>query len=258
MPGFRIVFVLLAAAAAWSVAIGGHELIGHGGVCAVDPACTWRYADGMYFDGRLDAGAWQSALIAGGSIFNILLGLACAVLLTVAPRLPVALRLLFWALMTACLIQSGSYIAFGPMIHDGMDWARLQAMELWPPAAQMAAGLALIAIGIWLARHFLPAVDGVGVGGVGLVVTALAGFSLTSLATGLIVPSDDRMMMIWGGIGNGTGFMSWMLLALVPGRARPAPAQDLTLRSLAWLGVFAVFIAGYLAVLGPGISFHSH
>ncbi len=43
--------IFLFACAAWSLCIGAHELLGHGGVCAVDPHCAWYYADAMYFHG---------------------------------------------------------------------------------------------------------------------------------------------------------------------------------------------------------------
>jgi hypothetical protein len=255
---FRYCLVFLAASAAWSLAIGSHELAGHGGVCAIDPNCTWLYVDGMYFHRALAAGAWVNWITAGGSLLNILTALIALVLVWMGFGRGFAVRVFLWSLIAACLVMSGSYIGFGQFIHPGMDWARLLVANEWSSMALVGVGLVLIGIGVLISSRQLHRLGATAGQRAATLVTAMLGFSLTSLTVGLTIPTDDRAMMIWGGVGNGTFFMAWLVLALVPiwGRAS-APSSD---RALAWrdriyLLPFGALTGLYLLVLTPGITF---
>jgi hypothetical protein len=255
---FRYSLIFLAACAAWSLTIGSHELIGHGGVCAIDPNCAWLYADGMYFHRALSAGAWTNWITAGGSLLNIATALGALICLHAGLGRAFALRVFLWSLIAACLIVSGSYIGFGQFIHPGMDWARLQVANDWSAMALVAVGLAIVGFGVQVSAHHLPRLGQTAGQRAATLLMVMLGFSLTSLLVGFVIPTDDRAMMIWGGVGNGTFFMAWLVLALIPIWGRPAPpASD---RPLAWsdslyLIPFVVLSALYVLVLTPGISF---
>jgi hypothetical protein len=255
---FRYCLVFLAACAAWSVTIGSHELGGHGGVCAVDPNCSWRYADGMYFHRALEEGAWTNWITAGGSLLNILTALTGLILVRMGIGKAFAVRVFLWSLIAACLIVSGSYIGFGQFIHPGMDWARLMVANNWNPIALVAVGMGIVVIGVLVSARHLHRLGETTGQRAATLLTAMLGFSLTSLAVGFIIPTDDRAMMIWGGVGNGTFFMAWLVLALVPiwGHAAAAPSDQ----ALAWsdrlsLVPFVILTGLYVLVLTPGINF---
>jgi hypothetical protein len=255
---FRYCLVFLAACAAWSVTIGSHELGGHGGVCAIDPNCSWRYANGMFFHRALSEGAWTNWITAGGSLLNIFTALAALVLVRAGIGKTFAVRVFLWSLIAACLIVSGSYIGFGQFIHDGMDWARLRVANDWDPVALAGAGLVIVAVGVAVSARQLHRLGDTAGHRAATLLTVMLGFSLTSLIVGFIIPTDDRAMMIWGGVGNGTFFMAWLLLALLPfwGRARvSSDDQPLEWRDRIYLVPFVIPTILYVLVLTPGITF---
>jgi hypothetical protein len=255
---FRYCLVFLAACAAWSVTIGSHELGGHGGVCAIDPNCSWRYADGMYFHRALGEGAWTNWITAGGSLLNIAMAIFGLILVRMGVGKTFAVRIFLWSLIAACLIVSGSYIGFGQFIHPGMDWARLLIANEWNSLALTMVGLGIVVFGVLVSARQLHRLGASFGQRAATLLTAMLGFSLTSLTVGITIPTDDRAMMIWGGVGNGTFFMAWLVLALIPiwGRAPSAKADA----GLAWsdriyLVPFVILIGLYVLVLTPGISF---
>jgi hypothetical protein len=255
---FRYCLVFLAATAAWSLTIASHELGGHGGVCAIDPNCSWRYADGMYFHRALGEGAWASWITAGGSLLNIVMALVGLILVRLGVGKTFAIRIFLWSLIATCLIVSGSYIGFGQFIHPGMDWARLLVVNDWDSLVLAAVGMGIVVIGVLVSARQLHRLGATTGQRAATLLTAMLGFSLTSLTVGITIPTDDRAMMIWGGVGNGTFFMAWLILALIPiwGRATLL-ADD---KALAWsdrlyLVPFVILTGLYVLVLTPGINF---
>lgn len=252
---------LALAAGAWSLMIGGHEILGHGGAQFLLGGELY-YIDAMYFDGSKLPGFGTHIQRAGGSIFNVLLGFACAWwLFRREPRAP-WLRYFLWVSVLYNLFQSGCYIAFGWAIHPGMDWAILSSLvdPVWAGRALvMAVGGIIIAAALVLTykgMHRLLRPD-LPVRGqkARLLVGAWLTSGLVSIPASLLVPSDDRMMMLLGGIGNSLIFMAWScVLMLVPGPEPPASAADRLL--LRW-PVFVVSLTVallYVFVLGPGID----
>lgn len=255
---FRYSLVFLAACAAWSVTVGSHELGGHGGVCAIDPNCSWRYANGMYFHHSAEEGAWTNWITAAGSLLNVLTALIALVLVRAGVGRTFAVRVFLWSLIAACLIGSGSYIGFGQFIHAGMDWARLLVANDWDPLVLAGAGIGIVLLGVVASARQLHRLGETAGQRAATLLTIMLGFSLTSLAVGFIIPTDDRAMMIWGGVGNGTFFMAWLVLALLPiwGRA----SVSITDRPLEWrdrlyLVPFVILTILYVLVLTPGITF---
>lgn len=259
------VFVFAAACAAWSVSIAAHELVGHGGVCAVNPGCSWLYADAMYFDGTPQTGAWKVAELAAGSILNVLIG-TLALVATIRFRNNLGIvSVPIHLLIPVSFIQAGAYIGLGGFIHDGMDWARLAAMSDAPARTEtvfLVAGVLLILFGVCAAKMTAPvgrSQSGSLPGWPRYLVISYLGFSMTALAASAFVPSEDRWFMLAGGLGGGAFFMSFYLLGLSP--FPPLPARAMCAPSLAQLytaiALCFVITAFYVIVLGSGVHFGS-
>lgn len=249
---------LLVAGAAWSAIIGAHELLGHGGHCALDPNCMWIYADAMYFDGDYADGVVNNWQIAAGSLVAIAFAVIAALVLWYGRPQGFAGYVFLWALAAAGLIQSGAYIAFGWLIHPGMDWAQLVEKAGGGPVPKTAVtvgGVLLILAGVWIARRLMPGAEvrGGTLTGLPLVLATYLGFSVTALAASWFVPAEDRLFMLYGGLGSGTLFMFWFLFAALPGRGVAPPVKI----GNAWATALvpAVVIFAYVFVLGRGIDF---
>ena len=260
----------------WSLSIGGHELIGHGGVCAIDPGCDWQYADAMYFDGSRREGVMADLIRAGGSIFNILLALLATVILGRKTNLDHSTRLVLWLILTINLFQSGSYIAFGWLIHPGMDWAILSQRlpSPWGSIAVTFMGGAVILASFILSRRFYPGANRLSQKCKNLVIPVIA-CACVAVSASLILPTDDRLLMIQGGIGGSIGFLFWMIIqAVLPLPQSMNLSQTNTERQLTenkiaeaeknrmqidshwvYLAISLTLTLLYLLVLSPGLNF---
>ena len=159
-------------------------------------------------------------------------------------------------------LQAGSYIAFGRFIHPGMDWPRITAEA--PPGPWnilvTAVGVVLVTVAFWAGWRymplFLPRRGSSKWQRMRLLLTPYLTATVVSVAAALLVPSDDRLMMVMGGIGNSLFFLAPMLLiAALP--TRPAqPADGDLLLSSRWLIVASTAVATllYTFVLAPGLT----
>lgn len=251
----RVFFVFLLGAGAWGLTIGSHELVGHGGVCALDPNCRWIYADGMYFDGEHGEGAWRQAELAGGAVFNIAFALLSGLWLAFAPPSSWAGRVLLWTLTTFGLVQSGSYIAFGPFIHDGMDWSRLSRQYAWPYPVLALIGGAAIIVGLGLSKYLLERRRVMAPGRFALVLPAWAGAAVAAIGVALIMPTEDRALILLGAVGSSVFFMAWILLLLVPAPSARRSDAPMSVADGAVTALAAALALAYVFWLGPGVSF---
>lgn len=254
--------IMAVAALAWVILMVGHEALGHGLTCVFiggEP----RYIDAMYFDCRCsDAGFWAKKFyIAGGSLFNIVWASICWVLLSRIKSPHVAF--FFWISAIYNFFQAGAYIAFGRYIHEGMDWAVfLEGFDpVWPwHLALWVVGLLSIVAGFRVAwyhqalffapyrptkkqtRYFF--------------LTLLGVSTAISTSASCLVPTDDRFMLIMGGVGNGFTFMlGLVVLAFVP-IPKVYTRLPLSLEPEQWvygLGLGAALL--YIGMMAPGISF---
>ncbi len=250
IPQGAAFYIFLSASAAWSLAIGSHELLGHGGVCALDPGCNWVSANAMYFNGHFTDNRFEGLWRASGSLINLIMG---ALALFWLGRATGLLALFLWQFAAVSFINQGSYIAFGWAIDPGMDWSVLVAGAPDPDLARklvITVGVSLVLFALWvLSRRAVPTPGGHR----HLVIWSMAGFAATALTASALVPTDARLFMLMGGLGSGLFFMSPMaLLAFRPG-VSAGPFQLRLGPAALCLGVTGL----YLLVLGPEIVFAS-
>jgi hypothetical protein len=243
--------------------MAGHELLGHGGAC-VSLGGQALAVDAMYFTcSEIEPAGKDLVYRAAGSIFNVLLAAVCLITLRRLAEPRGWLGYFLWVSAILNLLQSGSYVAFGQFIHPGMDWAMIVAAA---PAALPAAGLAfgagvgLIVSGLLAGKRFEPLFltsgEPMGRQRRRLVLTPYLSASAVSIAASLFVPSDDRMMMLMGGIGNSLFFLWPMLLLL----AWPVREDRLLAGGPNWrprpalVAVAAVVTAIYVLVVSAGIE----
>ena len=251
-------------AAAWAIAMGGHELIGHGGLCMLDPGCEWIYADAMYFDGTRREGWWLNLQRASGSTFNVVLALASAWFLKRGSVYNAGLRVFLWLLIPVNLFHAGSYIGFGWLIHEGMDWARLSqqfSSALLGRTLVSLLGGCVIVLGFYLSRHCYPYSDGRSATirqKVQLMGIPYLACALVSTWASLMMPGEDRWFLLSGGLGGSLGFLMWMpLMVLLPGpepRSNKMTANVLSFNAGGFIVALAL-AAAYMLVLGPGVNF---
>jgi len=246
--------VVAASAAAWSLAIGAHELIGHGGACLLLDQCSGNYADAMYYGYDFTGAASDRALVLiGGPLATFLVGLAGVALRIEAKRARPALDWFAWCLIPACWISGGAYIAFGQFIHPGMDTAHLVRMGGEnAPMIIAAVGSTSIIAGVissgLLMPHRLNASSRFMV-----IASAVAGYAIAALGAALLVPGE-RGFLLMGAIGASILFTAPLWLAALPWpsiRARGEAAAPGVVAIGLWLGL----TAAYVLVLGPGIHF---
>ena len=245
--------LLLAAAAAWSVAVGAHELIGHGGACLLVEGCHGRYADAMYFDFAYDGGmVGRAAILIGGPLATFLIGLAALIWRLVSRSSRPALDWFAWALIPACWISGGAYVALGQFIHPGMDTAQLARMG-GDGAPFLIAGLGgvMILAGL-LASALLMPVRTAGWARLWIVAATVGGYALSAFGAAFFVPGD-RIFLLYGAFGASVLFTASFWLAALPWpTVRPKPATRGP-GFAAHLVLLAPTLA-YVFILGPGIG----
>ncbi len=86
-----------------------------------------------------------------------------------------------------------------------------------------------------------------------LILAPFLASTLVSVAASAMVPSDDRMMMIMGGIGNSLFFLSPMLLliGLAPKTTQGTPSFGPRPR-IVLAGLLATLV--YVFVMAPGLG----
>jgi len=241
--------------------MSGHEVLGHGTAC-VTLGGEAQAVDAMYFDCSEITPEWKDQLYRGaGSLFNVLLALACVLGLRRLAQPRSWLGYFLWISAILNLLQSGSYVGFGRFIHPGMDWAMIVAASepasVWAPLVTLA-GIALIVWGLQVGRAgealFLAPGASVRRQRTRLLMPPYLTAAAISIAASALVPSDDRMMMIMGGIGNSLFFLAPMLLLLAFPARRGAPEQGPDLPPRRWIVGAALVATVLYLVLAGGID----
>ena len=258
----RYIKAIIISGGAWSLLQSGHEVIGHGLLVLIVGGIPLS-VDAMYFSHDLTSVTatgirWVQA---GGSIFNVLLALGAFLILKSTPFKSYWINYFLWVTAVINLLQSGSYIAFGRLIHSGMDWAGilngLDNKALWE-SIETIVGVALIGFGIIVARKFSTGFDNSGTLKASRFLFWIPLFTSATLSViaSIIMPSSDRLMMIMGGIGNGFIFLlPLFVLGFIKVKGKRV-GLSLEESNAYWLLLCcAVLITFYLLVMSPGINF---
>jgi hypothetical protein len=253
----RLFNISLLTGIAWYILQSGHELLGHG-LSTILVGGTPLGVNAMYFLHDLSEVSWIGIKFvqAAGSLFNILFAVLCWFLLQREIFKDYWVRFFLWISMMINLMQSGSYVAFGRFIHEGMDWAKiiedLEPYSLWANVT-LFAGFILIISGIYLGRKFQSEFIGIKQRSTFLII--LSTTNIVSTISSFIIPTDDRFMMIMGGIGNGFTFLFPLLILAFWKQKFELVIQSEPKLSTPWIITGVVIIGFYLGVMSPGIEF---
>ena len=253
----RFFNISIISAIAWSILQCGHELIGHG-LATLLVGGTPIAVDAMYFHHDLStvSPAGVKFVQASGSLFNVLFALVCWILLQKEVFQDYWFRFFLWISLMINLMQSGSYIAFGRFIHDGMDWAKfiadLEPYSLWA-SIELALGLSLILLGLFTARKFQH--EFIGIKQKSTYLSILATTTFISTVSSFIIPTDDRFMMVMGGIGNGFTFLFPLLILGFWKSINYIEIKNEPELSPIWKITGVLLLGFYLGVMSPGITF---
>ncbi len=248
---------MAAGSLAWMLLMFGHELFGHGLAC-VSIGGQALYFDAMYFQCSDLPLLWQDQLYrAAGSAFNVVLAVLSIVCLRRLARPGGWLGYFLWISAIMNSLQAGSYIALGRFIHPGMDWPTIAVAA--PPgpwnALMTVGGGLLAAFAFWSGWRYQPSFvsgrDAPKWHRVRLVLTPYLTATAVSVGAAWFVPSDDRFMMLMGGIGNSLFFLAPMLLIAALPR-RTAEAGPRLAPRWAFVAVAAAVSLLYLLVVAPG------
>jgi len=246
----------------WVLLMAGHEALGHGVAC-VSLGGEAISLDAMYFSCSDLSPLWKDQLYrAAGSLFNVLLaGLSVLALGRIAnPRS--WLGYFLWTSAMLNLLQSGSYVAFGRFIHPGMDWALIvssaPSSRTWGVIVSIV-GLALLVCGLVVGRLYAPLFMTPDASAwrqkLRLLMTPYLTATVVSVAASMFVPSDDRFMMLMGGIGNSLFFLAPILLLLAPVMQKELLSDGPSLPARPGI-IMAALVVTLLYIFGvaPGIS----
>jgi hypothetical protein len=87
-------------------------------------------------------------------------------------------------------------------------------------------------------------------------LSVLATTTIISTLSSFIIPTDDRFMMVMGGIGNGFTFLFPLLvLAFWKSERDEMHAISTPILSISWKVVALIITVFYLGIMSPGISF---
>ncbi len=264
MHKFNLFSVICLAGCSWALLMVGHELIGHGGAVFLFGGDVVS-VDAMYlsFD-FAEATFWQDKIIrAAGSIINILFVVIAYSLLTRLKQKSSALGLFYWFVILMNCFQAGSYIIFGRFIDSGMDWAMflngMHPLWLWK-VMEFVLGATLIGFGIYIGLKyqyaFLSNEATILKQKLKLFLIPFFTATILSILASAVMPTDDRILMIWGGFGNSFMFLFGMfIMTFIPINKSHLKQVSIS-KPNTYLLFFSLLIIGfYLIGMSPGINF---
>lgn len=259
-----LLYIVLLSGMCWSLLIVGHEILGHGGAVLLVGG-TPISVDAMYFVQDIsNVTFWQEKFVrANGSFINIIFAGIAMIWLSRLKNKSTWMGYFLWLVILMNCFQSGNYIAFGKFIHPGMDWAMI--LENLEPALfweiiEMTLGISLIIAGFYFGRKyhyfFLDSKSSLGKQRLKIFVIPLLTATLLSVSAALIMPADDRILMVWGGIGNSLFFLLGMLILAFTPTSKVKIKSSFPLKNCtSFLVISILIICFYLFVMSPGINF---
>ena len=157
VAGWDLPTAMALAALSWMLLMVGHEVVGHGTAC-VGLGGEALAVDAMYFTcSELSSPGKDLLYRAAGSGFNVLVGVLSILILRRLKNPRSWLGYFLWISVLFNFLQSGAYVAFGRLIHPGMDWAKIVAAAPADSPRAVAvtiAGVALILAALLAGRLF--------------------------------------------------------------------------------------------------------
>ncbi len=259
-----LLYIILMAGMCWALLIVGHEIIGHGGA-ALLVGGELISVNAMYFDHDIsNATFWQEKFVrANGSFINIIFVLIAVVWISRLKNKSTWFGYLLWLIIMMNCFQAGNYIAFGKFISPGMDWAiilnNLEPRMLWG-TLEMCLGISLIVLGFYYGRkyhyYFLDLKSSLLKQRFKIFGIPVLTATLISLSAALVMPTDDRLLMIWGGIGNSFFFLTGMLVLVFIPTSKEKIKEISLFQGNQRLVIASIILMGfYLLVMSPGINF---
>jgi len=236
-----------------------HEGLGHGGACLL-VGCRPIQVNAIFFDHApvLAGSIAERFIAAGGSMANVVLGLAALAWLRNRPPAAGTARLFLWLLVAVNLLMAFGYLLFSGLGGVG-DWV-VVTHGLGP---EWLSRLALAAIGAvlyfgWLPRLLAPALAPL------LAAAQSRRHDLSVLvrrpylvggaifvAAGLFNPYGMKIVVL---SAVAASFGGTSLLAWHPFQVRGNAQERITVRrSRPWILAALVVVAVFVGVLGPGI-----
>lgn len=259
-----LLYIILLAGLCWSLLIVGHEILGHGGATIVVGG-ELISVNAMYFDHDLsNVTFWQEKFVrANGSFINIIFAVIAVFWISRLHNKSTWLGYFLWLVIMMNCFQTGNYIAFGKFISPGMDWAmilnNLEPALLWG-ILEMCLGISLIIFGFYYGRkyhyYFLDSKSLLIKQRLKVLGLPILTATLISVSAALIMPTDDRLLMIWGGIGNSLFFLTGMLILVFIPTSKEKIKETLPFKKNPRLLIVSIILIGfYLFVMSPGINF---
>jgi hypothetical protein len=264
-PRSDLATVIAVAVVAYAVAALLHEGVGHGGACLLVGGVP-KAVSTTYFDCGEEtlARAAQDFVSAGGTLMNLLAGLAFWALLHLARRAAPPLRLFLWLAMTVNLLSGGGYFLFSGVAGIG-DWAAIvhgrEPVWLWRGSLTLLGGVCY-ALFVWIAlREFARFVGGTpperAKRANRLAWTVYLTGGLLSCLAGLLNPLGMYLVAISAAAFafGGTSGLAWMMQMLEnPRLPKPAAPPFAVARSWGWIVAGALTLAIFVGVFGPSVA----
>lgn len=261
MVNSRNLKAIIISCGCWSLLMMGHEIIGHGLMTLLVGGKAIG-VNGMYFEHDLsmvsDLGIkWVQA---GGSLFNILLGFISLFILNNSRNLKYWTYYFLWCTAVLNIIHAGSYIGFARFIHDGMDWVMvLKGAEHYSFWMNMETiiGLLLIVLGALLIFKLGKQLITKHTNYRRLYWTPLFSSLTLSVISSFLVPDDNRIMMVMGGVGNGFVFLiPLLILGFLRPKTVPANYSFNSGKNPYFILVFScICTITYIFFVSPGLKF---
>ena len=254
------------AVVAYAISNVTHEGLGHGGACLL-VGCKPHLLTSMQFDG--DATQLSSAAVriiaAGGSVMNLLLAGAAALLLRGTRTDRPHRWFFFWLLASVSLLQATGYLLFSGVGNVG-DW--VVVTDGLPGGAVWKVLLIVVgAATYWLAvrwsmsrlgRHLQEAAPTRVREAYRYTLPAYFTGAVLAVVAGMFDPAAQSIILISGIAASlgGTSGLAWgPQLLRNPSFAPAGEALAPLGRVWAWIAAGAVCATAFVLILGPGLRF---
>jgi len=246
----------------WAIITTGHELIGHGGACLATGGKPLSF-NAMYFHGTEASSFFVGKIrTASGSAFNVTAAFFGVFLIGRLSKPRAWFGYFLWIFALINLFQAASYILFSRFIHPGMDWAAflesLNPAWLWHVILTLVGGF-LFGAAVVIVRKFQPLFLDRDASSLRFRLKLMAmpylGAGLTATFASLMVPTDDRILLVLGAVGNSFYFLlPLVLLPFWPPKKDKMLSEPPNLQfNLAWIIVGIITALFFVFVIGPGI-----